>query len=459
MEGYFIDETETLNLIEQTSSTNEKLRILKEGMTPKMIAFLQLSLDENSILNIAKRSIENALKVTTNKKFADIGLMVEWYLNQPERLEEPAKTFEDFIILYEQLQNARGLDAINLLHEFFLRCMADEAKWYARCLTKNLHCGLLIKSVNKVFKELKLKPIPTFQVNLCEKINCDTPEDMKKDLDELIIKHGVLYCEPKYDGVRIILRSQDGEIEAFSRNGKPIQNADFLKEEFKRLFTKEDGTLQDMTLDGEIIAEDFQTLMTQVNRKHKQSESMKRQFMVFDILMLDGNVVESSSYLARRILLETHISKDSNIIKVVAALKATDTDTIMDFYDKCAEAGMEGIVIKNNNGYHRGRDNWYKMKPIDTADLLIYDVEQGTGKNANRNAVLCVKDKSGSVISKVGSGLTETDIEYINANNVVGQIAEIRYDCITKSDEHGMRSLRFPRFVKFREDKEEADEL
>ena len=103
------------------------------------------------------------------------------------------------------------------------------------------------------------------------------------------------------------------------------------------------------------------------------------------------------------------------------------------------------------------------MKPVDTVDLEISGLLKGTGKNVNNFSKIRVIDKSKKVITHVGSGLGDEEIKlltnnpekYLNSNAIV----EVAFDSLTKPDEFGIRKLRFPRFISFRDDKSTPDNL
>ncbi|MFM7980087.1 MAG: ATP-dependent DNA ligase, partial [Candidatus Fonsibacter sp.] len=99
---------------------------------------------------------------------------------------------------------------------------------------------------------------------------------------------------------------------------------------------------------------------------------------------------------------------------------------------------------------------WMKWKPTITVDLEVIGVEEGTGRNKGRlGALVCYGTDDGKEITvNVGSGFSDTDRDdlYINRNSVVGRTVEILCDIITQNRD-GTYSLRFPRFVRFRDDK------
>jgi len=88
--------------------------------------------------------------------------------------------------------------------------------------------------------------------------------------------------------------------------------------------------------------------------------------------------------------------------------------------------------------------------------LTVVNIEEGTGRNEGRlGALVCEGVDDGKTIRvNVGSGYSDTDRDdyWTNSKVVIGRTAEVLADAITQNQD-GSYSLRFPRFVRFRDDK------
>lgn len=86
-------------------------------------------------------------------------------------------------------------------------------------------------------------------------------------------------------------------------------------------------------------------------------------------------------------------------------------------------------------------------------DLTIIDMEEGSDKYEGMlGALVCTGIEDGKeIVVNVGSGLTDEErVQYwLYKKEVIGKVAEIAYDVITKNM-LGSYSLRFPRFVRLR---------
>ena len=268
---------------------------------------------------------------------------------------------------------------------------------------------------------------------------------------------GVCYIEYKYDGVRVIAIVKNGDATLYSRNGKLLENFPHINEALSK------PEFEGMVFDGEVMSEDFQTLMRQVHRK-EGAQTEDSYLAVFDMLTLaefnEGGTTMSA--IDRRDRL-TQLSSLFNyrIQLVEATLVNLDLDEGQAQFkamNKLAlEEGYEGLMIKPaHDGYKCKRSHaWLKIKPFIEVTLTVVGVEEGTGKNAGMLGAFIVEgnDDGKNFHLNVGSGLTDDMRKDVWAvkDAVIGQLVEIRADAATQSqDADDVWSLRFPRFKTFR---------
>ena len=323
--------------------------------------------------------------------------------------------------------------------------MEEWNDWYRRILIKDLRCGVTHKTINK-HSTMK---VPVFE--------CMLADDSKKHEKKMT---GEVYVEPKLDGVRVITICDvdKDEVKMFSRNGKELNNFPKIFEQFDSML---DQMSESMVFDGEIMSDDFQTLMREIHRKGgaKTDDAVLN---VFDCLTLEefkegGSSVELIK--RKENLLSYNYGPNVSVVQFVK-MNLDDEDGQKQFadYNKlCIDKGFEGIMVKPIGGVYECKRSslWLKVKPFIEVSLKVVDTEEGTGRNAGKLGALIVEgtDMDKFIKTNVGSGLTDTDREtfWKAKDKLIGQIVEVRADAITQNqDTKDEWSLRFPRFLRFR---------
>ena len=317
--------------------------------------------------------------------------------------------------------------------------------WYRRILIKDLRCGVTHKTINK-HSTMK---VPVFE--------CMLADDSKKHEKKMT---GEVYVEPKLDGVRVITICDvdKDEVKMFSRNGKELTNFPKILEQFDSML---DQMSESMVFDGEVMSDDFQTLMREIHRKGgaKTDDAVLN---LFDCMPLEYFKEGSYPYAlnTRKELLQSFQYGPNISIVEFVAMDLDDDDGQKQFVDYnrlCIDKGFEGIMVKPITGIYECKRSalWLKVKPFIEVSLKVVDTEEGTGRNAGKLGALVVEgtDMDKFIKTNVGSGLTDEDREtfWQDKDKLIGQIVEVRADAITQNqDTKDEWSLRFPRFLRFR---------
>jgi DNA ligase-1 len=317
--------------------------------------------------------------------------------------------------------------------------------WYRRILIKDLRCGVTHKTINK-HSTMK---VPVFE--------CMLADDSKKHEKKMT---GEVYVEPKLDGVRVITICDvdKDEVKMFSRNGKELTNFPRILEQFDSML---DQMSESMVFDGEVMSDDFQTLMREIHRKGgaKTDDAVLN---LFDCMPLEYFKEGSYPYAlnTRKELLQSFTYGPNISIVEFVAMDLDDDDGQKQFADYnrlCIDKGFEGIMVKPITGIYECKRSslWLKVKPFIEVSLKVVDTEEGTGRNAGKLGALIVEgtDMDKFIRTNVGSGLTDSDREtfWKAKDKLIGQIVEVRADAITQNQETTDEwSLRFPRFLRFR---------
>ena len=362
--------------------------------------------------------------------------------------DRPGITQTEFDAVLRQLEDRTltGNAMKDVIQELCDRSKTEQWNdWYRRILIKDLRCGMTHKTVNK-FSTMK---VPVFDCMLAT----DSAKHEKKMVGEMLI-------EPKLDGVRVIVICDvdKDEVKLFSRNGKELLNFPEINKQFDDAL---DQMSESMVFDGEVMSDDFQTLMREIHRKGG-AKTQDAKLNLFDCMPLgdfmaggcDGDI------MTRKTMLEKfEFGPNINQVEYVK-MNLSELDGQKQFadYNKlCIDRGFEGIMVKPIKGTYECKRStlWLKVKPFIEVLLTVVDTEEGTGRNVGKLGALIVEgtDMDKFIKTNVGSGLTDADREsFWNAKDkLIGQIVEVRADAITQNqDTKDSWSLRFPRFLKFR---------
>ena len=327
-------------------------------------------------------------------------------------------------------------------------------------------------------------------------------------LKQIKEKMDVIAAEEKLDGERIQAHKNKKEVRLFSRRLEDVshQYPDVIDAVISNIKAER------CILDGEVVAIDgkghllsFQHLM-QRKRKHGIADYVKKipvRYIVFDLLYLKDEYLKERPYLKRRRLLEK-IVKKSKRIDIAKQIRSKDISKVKKFFEACCKKGREGIIAKSaadDSVYRAGSRGWLWIKwkkdyvrgLHDSFDVVIVGAYKGKGKRRGTyGALLCAvydkKMKRFQTLTRLGTGLKDAQLKALpkklrrferkNRPEDVEvrkdmipdiwfspeQVIEIEGAELTKSSSHTCAqkegkglSLRFPRFVRFRDDKSAKD--
>ena len=431
-----MNNSEIIKLIESSNSRLFKESIILEQMEKgNDIFFKGLSFAYNKLLTFGVKQLPVAEKN---------GQGLDWI--------EFSKICEKLI--KRELTGHAARDQIIILKD---KSYKDEWNFfYRRILQKDMRCGLSERTVNNVAKKNNYEQyvIPVFSCQLAQ--DCELH---KKKLN------GKKSLEVKLDGVRAVtVIYPTGKIDMFSRNGKELNNFNHIKDEISKTFNIS-SIKEALVLDGEIVSDDFQTLMKQIHRK-KSSQNKDAKLFLFDLLPLEyfkKGIYEKSYFSRIEELKKIHerFFVQSQIINIIDSVNV-DLDTekgeieFKNFNKNSIINGYEGIMIKDPESFYECKRSttWLKSKPFIEISLEVKDYEEGTGRNKGKLGAIIAEgiDEDKNFKTNVGSGFTDLQRKefWEDKDKLIGQIIEIRADSISKSQDGENWSLRFPRFKSFR---------
>jgi DNA ligase-1 len=344
------------------------------------------------------------------------------------KLDTVKKLVEDILTGKVKGNQARDLIIERLSSEYSLA-----NKYLEAIFKKNLTIGLATKSINLVIPGL----IPTFDVGLCDKFDEKYFNSVKN--------WGI---QPKYDGLRsICIVDKNGDSTFYSRNGKPQFNLDHIADEIKFV------GFRNVVFDGEVLASNWNETASLVHsEKNTNGKNVKNtKFYIFD--MMQKNEWEEKftlPYFLRFDTLEKLNWPTFKYLIKVPTMVINSFEQANEEFTILLANRYEGAVLKNLDApypFKRTRD-WMKLKNEETYDLVIKSYVEGEGRLEGKlGKFIC--DLNGVEIG-VGGGFTDEQREvfWLNRNQMLGSTIEVKCQEKTKDG-----SLRFPIFLRLREDK------
>lgn len=364
--------------------------------------------------------------------------------------------------------------------------------------------------VARTLSDSDLETLKDFHVKVGKPIRMMSAQRLSS-AEEVLAKLGNgCAAEYKLDGERFQIHKKGEEVDIFSRR---LENITHMYPDVVRL-TIDHILVRDAIVEGEAVAIDPETLemqpfqvLMQRRRKYKINEMMEKlpvAVFLFDCLFIDGEDLTRTPYPKRRLKLEG-VVEETDRFHLVQTVQTDDARELDRFFQQSIADGTEGLVVKSlsdDSIYRAGARSWlwvklkrsYQSRMIDPVDLVIVGAQHGRGRRVgNYGALLCAsyepKQEIYKTVCKVGTGFTDKDLEEIpeilsewridrkdpSLESLVeadvwfkpGAVIEVLGDELTLSPTHTSAyskikedaglAIRFPRFIRWREDKGPED--
>lgn len=217
-------------------------------------------------------------------------------------------------------------------------------------------------------------------------------------------KAGQWAFEGKWDGYRLLVEADHGEVRLRSRSGRDVTR------EYPQLLSLADELADHhVVLDGEAVVLNAAGVPS-FNEMQNRGRGSRVEFWAFDLLYLDGRSLLRAKYQDRRKLLET-LGKAGDLI--VPELLPGPGDEALGYSRK---HGWEGVIAKRRDStYQPGRRSasWVKDKHWNTQEVVIggWRVGEG-GRSSGIGALLMgIPGPDGlQFVGRVGTGFTEREL-------------------------------------------------
>lgn len=211
--------------------------------------------------------------------------------------------------------------------------------------------------------------------------------------------------EGKWDGYRLLLDADCGQLRLISRSGRDVSH------EYPGLQAVADALADHhAVLDGEVVALD-ESGVPSFSEMQNRARATRIEFWAFDILQLDGRSLLKAKYRDRRRVLEA-LAADRDELIVHELLPGDGPDAL----EESRKRRWEGVVAKRwDSTYQPGRRSrsWIKAKNWNTQEIVIGGWREGTGGRTSQIGALLmgIPDDGGlRFVGRVGTGFTEKEL-------------------------------------------------
>jgi len=287
-------------------------------------------------------------------------------------------------------------------------------------------------------------------------------------------------AEWKWDGVRVQVVAEGGQVRLYSRTGEEVSAA------FPDIA---EAAQFDAVLDGELLviregaAASFAELQRRLNRR-SAAPTLLRDFpagvRLYDMLAEDGEDLRGSPFETRRLRLEDWCAREARPrFDLSPLLPFRDWDELAALRASPQVEGVEGVMLKRrDSAYVGGRPKgpWFKWKrDPHLIDAVLMYAQRGHGKRSSFYSDYTFgvwRDGELAPVGKAYFGFTDEELveldRWVRTNTIArygpvrevekALVLEVAFEGVQASSRHRAGfALRFPRIRRIRWDKPAAE--
>ena len=298
-------------------------------------------------------------------------------------------------------------------------------------------------------------------------------EDREKEIQSVFDDELRVLSQPKLDGIRCVIRSEDGVIVARTRKGRTIDTIPHIIEELKVFFDCNEDAILDGELYNHDLKHDFNKIVSLVRKKTpektkgdseksfarkeaKYAEALEEsknliQYWVYDCPKLSNEYDESILFSARNFMLQGEFADvvDGDSVKLVETNECYSFLSLDQGYSSFMEKGYEGQMVRIDGAYENKRSkSLLKRKEFQDAEYKVTDIDEGNGnRSGTAKHLVCYCDKTDQTFNANIKGNFDYLAEILeNREDYIGKLATIKFFELTPDG-----VPRFPYAIAFRD--------
>jgi len=254
-----------------------------------------------------------------------------------------------------------------------------------------------------------------------------------------------MWSQPKLDGIRCLLRMENGELVARSRNGKIIDCVEHVKVACEKLFKQFPNVVLDGELYNHLYKDNFNKITSLVRKqrptdpnKIKQFEETalveakeRIQYWVYDVILDDPHTFKNRMR-AVYTMLRTYTNDPSLVW--VPTTTINDKESLNALYEQYLADGYEGQILRKDALYESKRTHsLLKRKEFQDSEYLVVGMQEGDGnRTGTAKNLICKCEKTGKQFSSNIKASWERLTEMLeNRDQIIGKMATIQYFNLT----------------------------
>ncbi len=233
--------------------------------------------------------------------------------------------------------------------------------------------------------------------------------------------------QAKLDGHRCLITKQDGELIAYTRQGKLIPS-------ITHITTALDPFIPEgVTVDGELYAHNtpLQTIASWIKRA--QPETKKLNYVIYDIISEEPFVSRLNEL--HTLLGELLISPpESRPIKLIGNYVYAGDEQMRSLFKSMRAQNYEGLILRtNDHGYEPGVRSYslIKIKQFLDGEFLVFNIKPSKEGWA---VCMCFVDKNKSFSVSAPGTMAEKTLVYENKEKYIGKYLRVEYSLLTKDE-------------------------
>lgn len=428
---------------------------------PQIIEELNFENGSNYKIKVLKKyqdreDLKRLLKMTTDRVAFNYGVagktLSKLVYESADNASMDLETALDHLENEFATRAVTGNDAIERLEWLFSQLNSTDADIIEKVIKRDLRINLGRTQINKVFKDLIIKPVY---------MRCGVYGDKtKKDIKFPAI------IQLKADGTYREFKVQDGEVTCNSRSGESYEYPvifEAMKDFPNGHYTGE------LTVEGIADRAEGNGLINSSEPPHEKiiielwdyiTEEEYKQAALKD----RKNPCKTPYFERYESLINIINTCDSKNVKLIPSEEVNSLEEATAKTSEWMNAGFEGAILKDKGGVFKDGTSKHqlKMKVAFSVDVRITGFIEGTpGTKREKTFGGILYETDDKMIKGSTSGFTDEQLADFNSRReeMIGTIMELEGNDLTKARGNDYYAISHPRFIEHRTDKDTTDDL